>query len=293
MTKYVTFPWEQLGQMLRSLSLSGSTGNITAWMIFLLIGALPLTAALLLWRRHRAHKADLLLLSLSAALYAGLWFFINPSYMDRYLSPVPMNGAAKYALAAAIDSLLLTWLLLRYLLYCKKMPHNRLLSTLRILLDIYVALSAATVLVQGGAQFIEECNALEQSNTGADSSLVTISVLFLALRAILALLPTAAKLTLLLLASDFLRNYGAEAYSERTYARMERLTLASSRFLILILLSNVSFNMLQLLFSRFLLSSFHRVLFPLTDLLLVLGIRLFGSLYLEGKRLKEDNDMFI
>ena len=51
--------------------------------------------------------------------------------------------------------------------------------------------------------------------------------------------------------------------------------------------------MLQLLFSRFLLSSFHRVLFPLTDLLLVLGIRLFGSLYLEGKRLKEDNDMFI
>ena len=27
MTKYVTFPWEQLGQMLRSLSLSGSAGS--------------------------------------------------------------------------------------------------------------------------------------------------------------------------------------------------------------------------------------------------------------------------
>lgn len=293
MMKYATFPWEQLGRMLRRLSLSGTTGDVAAWILFLLIGALPLAGLLLFRCRRHACKADILLLPLSAALYVGLWFFVNPSYMDRYLSPVPMNGAAKYALAAVIDSLLLTWLLLRYLFYCRTMPHGRLLSSLRILLDIYVALSAVTVFVQGGAQFIEECNALTQGNTGADSSLVTISALFLALQAILGLLPTAAKLALLLLASDFLRNYGSEAYSEKTYARMERLTLASNRFLILILLSNVSFNVLQLLFSRFLLSSFHRVLFPLTDLLVVLGIRLLGSLYLEGKRLKEDNDLFI
>lgn len=291
--KYATFPWEQLGRMLRRLSLSGSAGNITAWILFVLIGALPLAALFIFWCRRHAYKADILLLPLSAALYVGLWFFINPSYMDRYLSPVPMGGAAKYALTAVIDSLLLTWLLLRYLYYCRKMPHNRLLSSLRILLDIYVALSAAAVFVQGGAQFIEDCSALTQSNTGADSSLVTISVLFLALQSILELLPTAAKLALLLLASDFLRNYGAEAYSEKTYARMERLTVASSRFLILILLSTVSFNVLQLLFSRLLLNSFHRVIFPLTDLLVVLGIRLFGSLYLEGKRMKEDNDLFI
>lgn len=293
MMKYVTFPWEQLGRMLRRLSLSGSACNVTAWILFLLIGALPLAGFLFFRCRRHACRADILLLPLSVALYVGLWFFVNPSYIDRYLSPIPMGGAAKYALAAVIDSLLLTWLLLRCLFYCKTMPHGRLLSSLRILLDIYVALSAVTVFVQGGTQFIEECNALTQGNTGTDSSLVTISVLFLALQALLGLLPTAAKLALLLLASDFLRNYGSEAYSEKTYARMEMLTLASSRFLLLILLSNVSFNVLQLLFSRFLLSSFHRVLFPLTDLLVVLGIRLLSSLYLEGKRLKEDNDLFI
>lgn len=293
MMKYATFPWEQLGRMLRRLSLSGSAGNVTAWVLFLLIGALPLAGFLFFRCRRHVCRADILLLPLSVALYVGLWFFVNPSYMDRYLSPIPMGGAAKYALAAVIDSLLLTWLLLRCLFYCKTMPHGRLLSSLRILLDIYVALSVVTVFVQGGAQFMEECSSLTQGNTGTDSSLVTVSVLFLALQALLGLLPTAAKLALLLLASDFLRNYGSDAYSEETYARMERLTLASNRFLILILLSNVSFNVLQLLFSRFLLSSFHRVLFPLTDLLVVLGIRLLGSLYLEGKRLKEDNDLFI
>ena len=293
MMRYMTFPWEQLGQMLRRLSLSGSAGNITAWILFLLIGALPLAALFLLWCRHHVCKADILLLPLSAALSVGLWFFINPSYMDRCLSPIPAGGAAKYALVAVMDSLLLTWLLLRYLFYCKKMPQGRLLSSLRILLIFYVALSTAAALWQEGAQFLEECSALEQSNTGTDNSLLAISFLFLALWAIMNLLPTGAKLALLLLASNFLRSYGAEAYSEKTYSRMERLTQASSRFLILILLSTVSFNVLQLLFSRFLLNSFHRVLFPVTDLLVVLGIRLFGSLYLEGKRMKEDNDLFI
>ena len=34
---YMTVPWEQLGLLLRRLSLSGSAGNITAWILFFAI----------------------------------------------------------------------------------------------------------------------------------------------------------------------------------------------------------------------------------------------------------------
>ena len=89
---YVTFPWEPLGQALRRLSLSGAAGNIAAWAVFAVLGCLPLAVLLFLFCRHRLQKADILLALLSAALFIGLWFFINPAYMDLYLSPMPADG---------------------------------------------------------------------------------------------------------------------------------------------------------------------------------------------------------
>ena len=50
---------------------------------------------------------------------------------------------------------------------------------------------------------------------------------------------------------------------------------------------------LQLLFSGYILNSSYLLLFPLTEIIVVLGIRLLTLLYLDGKRLKEDNDMII
>lgn len=291
--KYITFPWEQLGQLLRRLSLSGAPGDIAAWILFLILGALPLAAALILRRSRLACRADMLLIPLSAAVYGGLWLFTNPSYIERYLSPVPLEGFAGYALAATMDSLLLTWLLLRYVLYSGKMEHGRLLSHLRILVILYVALSAAAILWQEAAAFLEECASLKERGSQGDSFLLAVSTFFLAFQALAGLLPVLCKLALLLMAGGFLDSYGKDAFGGEAIARMNRLRLASSRFLIAILLSTVSLNVLQLLFSRFLLSSHYQVLLPLSEILVILGIRMVSSLYLEGRRLKEDNDMFI
>lgn len=290
---HLTFPWEPLGMMLRKLSLSGGAGNATAWILFLAAGALPLAAACLLRQRHRAVRADLLLLPLSVSLYAGLWFFINPTYIDHYLSPIPANGAAKYALAAVIDSLLLTWLLLRCIVRCGKLEYDSLLSGLRVLLNLYVTLAAAAVLVRTSAQLIDDCAALKEGNTGSDSFSVGFSMVVLALGATVSLLPALLRLILLLMISGFLKSCGEDVYNENACSRIRRIGRASSRFFSLILIATVGFNVLQLLFSRYILSSHHRIIFPLTELLVVLGIRMFSFLYLEGRRLKEDNDMFI
>ena len=77
--KYITFPWEQLGALLRGLSLSGFAGNITAWILFLIIGALPLVICAVLAARHRLRQADILLPVLTIVLYVALWFFTNPT----------------------------------------------------------------------------------------------------------------------------------------------------------------------------------------------------------------------
>ncbi len=55
---YMTFPWEQLGLLLRRLSLSGSFGNAAAWILFLATGALPLLAAAVLLRTGPAGRTS-------------------------------------------------------------------------------------------------------------------------------------------------------------------------------------------------------------------------------------------
>lgn len=291
--EYITFPWEQMGLGLRRLSLSGNAGNIAAWILFLVAGALPLLAMAFLRYRRKNCRADYLLPLLSASLFAGLWFFINPSYMDRYLSPMPAGGIAKYSLAAVIYSLFLTWILLRFVLSYEKAGQSRLLAGLRILLGLYGLVLAVSLLVQGSCEFREALAALQENNTGSDSRLLKVSTLFLALQFIVGLLPTASQIALLFMMALFLRSYEKEPFGPEASLAMERLKAASGRLLTVVLLANAGFNVLQLLCSRLLLTSFHRISFPLSEILVMLGIRTLSFLYLESRRLKEDNDMFI
>ncbi len=291
--EYITFPWEQMGLGLRRLSLSGSAGNIAAWILFLAAGALPLFTMAFLRYRRKSCRADYLLPLLSVSLFAGLWFFINPSYMDRYLSPMPTGGIAKYSLAAVIYSLFLTWILLRLVFLYEKAGQGRLLAGLRILLGLYGLVLGIGLFVQSSVEFREALRALQESNTGSDSHLVRISTLFLAIRIVIGILPTASQIALLFMMVLFLRRYEKEPFGPEASLAMKRLKAASGRLLTVALLANAGFNVLQLLCSRFLLTSFHKIPFPLSEILVMLGIRTLSFLYLESRRLKEDNDMFI
>lgn len=291
--QYITFPWEQVGRWLRSLSLSGSTGNTAAWIFYLCAGALPLALMLFLRTRQQAEKCDWLLLLLSAALYTGLWFFANPSYMDVYLTPIPTGGLAKYTLAAVIYSLLLTWGLLRFMARHGQADFHRLLPGLRYLLYLYILVLAAQSFLLCGPELITACRELKEHSSGASDFLLTVSILFLALGTVAELIPWLSELVLLAMGTCFLLYFEKEAFGPGAYPWLQRLKLWSGRLLILILLSNVGFSILQLLCSRFLLSTSHTIVFPLSKIIIVSGIRILSFFYLESKRLKEDNDMFI
>ena len=291
--QYITFPWEQAGRWLRSLSLSGSPGNTAAWILYLCTGALPLALMLFLRARGRAVKCDWLLLILSAALYTGLWFFTNPTYMDVYLTPIPAGGLAGYPLAAVIDSVLLTWILLRFMTRHGQADLPKLLPGLRCLLYLYLLVLAAQLFLICGPEFITACRELEEHNSGASASALTVSILFLALGSIVELIPYLAELVLLAMGARFLYCFEKAPFGPEAYAWLQRLKVFSGRLLILILLSNVGFSILQLICARFLLSTAHTIVFPLSKIILVSGIRMLSLFYLESKKLKEDNDMII
>lgn len=319
---YLAFPWEQFAILLRSLSLSGAAGNVAAWVLFAAAGGSPLAAWGLLVRRGKGSKVDLLLPVLSMTLSAGLWFLINPAYLGAHLRfPMEMEEMGKAVFALAIDSVLLTWLILRFLKSCERMERKRLLRGLELLLGFYIALSAAAVLLKGGGELAAELKAVGGNLSAAGDGLlpgggsewlppaggwlpgagdgivgarsVWLSRFVLALQAVSCYLPGLLKLVLCGAVIGFLHSCEQDSFHERSVKAAERLKRWSAYFLGAILGANICVNLLQLLLAGYIYGSRYLLVFPLEEILVMLGVTMLSRFWLEGKELKDDNALFI
>lgn len=304
--KYLTFPWEQLGNLLRRLSLSGGVGNLAAWILFLTLGLCPLAALAWLLLRKRSARADWLLLLISALLLTGSWFFVNPSYLEKVLFPTGLGEAGMYAFALTIDSAVLTWLLLRFMSGYESRERGRLFREMRVVLLIYILLSAGGLLFRGVETFAEKYAVITAGNRTelqgvADLSYgaprnrgeLELSYVFLLLQILCALLPEVLELVLWCVVLTLLRSCETDGFSAESRKKVELLKNLSARFVAAVLFANLGINLLQLLAGKKLHSTHFSLTFPLRETVVLLGVLLLSCFYLEGGRLKEDNDLFI
>ena len=92
MTTLLAFPWEPLGIGLRALSLSGSAGNIAAWILYVIVCLLPAGLLLLPLRKHRLYPEDVILALITVCLFFFLYWMINPALL-------PSEGCAVRSVA--------------------------------------------------------------------------------------------------------------------------------------------------------------------------------------------------
>lgn len=305
--EYLSFPWEQLGNMLRGLSLSGGVGNVTAWILYIILGLSPLLLLLFLIVKGKSRRADLLLPLFSVTLFAGLWFLINPSYLEAMLFPAGLGEMGKYAFALTIDSILLAWVMSRFLAEYGKMERKKLLSSLQLLLGIYIVLMLAALLVQGVGSFAAAWAALRAGNSvsGAEwmaAGLVaeadpgrnlTVSCIFLILQTICRNLPELLELVLWGAVLLLLQSCREDGFSEKSWKCVERIKSLSALFLAVVLFSNMGINLLQLLLAKRIYSSDYALILPLKEVLVLLGTLMLSRFYLESRQLKQDNELFI
>lgn len=302
---YFAFPWEQIGSLLRQLSLAGAAGNVAAWVLFTLTGCGPLIFWGLLAVRGKSSRVDLLLPVLSLALFSGLWFLTNPSYLEVYLFPAGMGEMGKGAFALAIDSVLLCWLFLRFLGSSGKMDQKKLLRSLEILLGIYVFLDGAAVLFRGGTGLAAGWKTLGVSVSGNGEWMLTpkigvtegrsmgLSRCFLVLQMICRYLPECLELVICGAAICFLHSCEQSSFHEGSLKQVRRLKKISACSLGAVLGTNVCVNLLQLVFSRYIYSSNYMLMFPIKQIIFMLGALMLSRFWLESKRLKDDNTLFI
>ncbi len=291
-TSIMAFPFEQLGQLLRHLSLSGGIDNVISIILYIALGLIPLLVLLLLYRRKRLHAEDSLLAVLSAQHFIILYLMINPGLLPTHLGAYSGMGFGSALLGNIYYSVLVGYVVLRMLRSFSAADTGR---TQKYLSRLLCAVNILFVYLAFGAHFnglLSSFEALRAGNTGSLRELGATGF-FLVLQYVVNALPYILDVIVLLGAMTLLLELGNDRYSEQSVQAAERLARLCRRTLVIIVLSNVAFNLLQLAFVKSLAVVNSSVQIPILSITLVLAALLLAQYIRENKRLKDDNDMFI
>lgn len=285
-TALMAFPLEQLGLLLRKLSLSGAAGNAAAIALYVLLCLLPVLALLLLHKRRGLLPEDALLGLLCPVLFTALYLMVNPALLGTWLG-APGERMGKALLGGAVWAMVCAYAVLRLLRAVFRADGPGLRTYAQILLWALALLLVYGVFGAAFGSFLDSVESTRAANTGGGLGL---TYGFLGLQWLVNVLPYVLDVWVLFAALDVT---AAERYSEEMTEAADRLAKRCGAALTWTVLTNCGFNLLQLLFARKLHVVNGVVLLPVYSVAFTLAALLLARLLKENRELKADNDLFV
>lgn len=286
----MAFPFEQLGSLLRRLSLSGGAGNICAIIIYVCLCLLPLIPAAVKAKKNNFSAGDWLLVLLCPVLAGVLYVMINPALISFWgEESLP---AMKAIFGGVCWSVLVSWLVLSVLGDIQSHGSGNIQRWLRVLLWLMAAYFAAEAFGGGISDMVSTVKHVQAGNTGRLGELGT-SYLAIALQFVVKALPDVLCAIVAAKAALLLKAWAAEPYGEEAVSGAEAL----GDFCMLSLKTTVVycliFNLAQLALIKNLAVVSVKINIPVVAMAFVLLVLLLARFLRENKALKDDNDMFI
>jgi len=288
----MAFPFEQIGLGLRTLSLSGGSGNIAAIVLYVGISLLPVAALYILWKRRKLNAEDALLGVLSAALFIVLYLMINPGMIPTAPGGVLGQPVGKAVLGSTVYSILCGYFVLRILRIFSAGGTRKLERYMTVMLSLLNILFVYLAFGVCFGNLLDSISSLQAGNMG-NEQLLGVSYVFLIVQFIVNALPYVLDVLVVFAALRLLEEMRKDRYSAQTVAAAERMSRLCAGILAATVLSNIGFNLLQLLFAKSLMILNSSVQIPVLSIVFVLAALLLTRFAAENKQLKDDNDMFI
>lgn len=287
----VSFPFAQIGLGLRAMSLTGGLGNVAAIVLYVAACLIPAGCYLRLRIRKQAQKEDLLLMVLSGVLFEVLYLFINPHLQGQYLGELQALMGSEL-LGAITWSIPAGWAALKILRRCFGAEQENLLDHFKLLLG---AVGGFLILACFGTGLKELLSAFENLRSGntALAGRLGMSYAFLILRYLVNILPNVLLCAILTKAVGLLEEMKREAWSDSVLNQAEALSESCGRMIKFVVVGNVLFNLLQLVFMKQLQVVDAVIQLPLVSLTLAVLLLLMARFIRSHKELKEENDYFI
>lgn len=287
----MAFPFEQIGLILRLISLSGIVGNVAAIAIYIAICLSPLVI-LALRKNHKFYPEDGLAVLLSLTLFVVIFQMINPgsiTLIGGFPEGIPI---AKSILGGTAYSILLGYVILRVLRLFYAGGFDEIQRYMYVLLFILNILFVAVISYGGLNEIINSIKEMHINNS-ANDHLYGINYFFIALGFLASYLPYALNILIVFSAMSLLKIFSTDRYSEKTLTAADKLAKDCGLVLIVTVLINVFYNILQLFFAGKIFSLNSSVPIPIFSTVFVLACLLLVKLLQENKDLKDESDSII
>ena len=285
----IAFPFEQIGCFLRWLSLTGSAGNVCAWILYSAFCLIPMGVFFYLWTKrpewHGTCHENWLLPLFSAVLFAVMYWMINPGLLGTLYA----EAGGKALLGCVVYAVLAAYLVLCVVRAVRRADTQGLQRYMGVMLAVLELVFVVIITGVCPAQYYEEAQALREANTCVSA----LNEAFLVLRFVAYTFPFAMDSVLLETARELLRAQGEAPYSQSAAEAADKLARRSVRFLVVTVLLNLGVNLLQLLFLKRLNAVHFTLEIPLLSIGIALAALLFARYIRETKVLKDENEMYI
>ncbi len=287
----MAFPFEQIGMGLRALSLSGTVGNIFAIIIYVALGLAPIFVLLGLKLKGKMRGEDALLVLLSGSLFAVLYLMVNPGDIKMFGGAAGL-GVGKAVLGATVYSVLCGYIVLRVLRLFFGSGTEKLQKYLHVMMYLINIIFVYAIFGAGFGALLESFKSLLAGNHGNEQALGT-SYVFLVLQYIVNVIPYVMDIVIVYAAGRLVTEMQTDRYSAAAVASAGRLSNCCKIALIVTILTQIAFNLLQLLFAKYLNVLNSQIQLPVLSVVFVLVILLISRFLAESKQLKDENDMYI
>lgn len=285
-------PFEQIGAILRKLSLAGAAGNAAAVLIYFVIGMLPLAFLLYHIYRKRSGWEDFLLGILSALLFFGIFLYVNPALFATLMPMLGMAEGGTMMISSCIWAVFAGYVVLRVLRSFGEQDGNEISRLIFLLRCVGVILIFQLCFFGLGSQ-LEALEKLKETNTAAVGSRLLVTELVIGLRFLCDVVAVALELRLLICGEKLLKELAVDRYSEGTEKCAHGLFEACRTTVCVSIVCCVCMNLLQLLLCRTLLKADYLVQIPLGRIALALAVMVAAKYLAEGRKIKQENDLFI
>ena len=285
-------PFEQIGLFLRWLSLSGTIGNIIAILLYLIISLSPVAWMLVVSRRNKRYAEHFVLPVLSVALFIVLYLMINPSILVSIVRSADGLPVGKAILGSTIYSILVGYALLRILRLFFSNGIKNLKTYVSVLLCL---LNMLFVYLIFGAKFhklLHLISTLKNNNVG-NEHLLTTTYVFYVFQFVVDILPYVLDIAIIYVGLMLFEEYCIDRYSMATVTFAKKLAALCGISLAITVISNITYQFLQLIFIKKLMTINSTLQIPVFSIAFVLATLLLSRFIAENKALKDDNDSFI
>ena len=289
----MAFPFEQIGMGLRSLSVSGTAGNIAALVIYGVLCLLPMAYLFMRALKKRLRLEDGLLVLLSAVLFAVLYWMINPAYLAQHFGSAELADANMALSGIVVYSVLTGYIILRAMRAFTQSGTGSMLRYLRILLGVICVIFVYAIFGSELSGLVAAMKQLAEVNTALDGSHLLPSYIFLIVQYLVSVLPHTLSVVVIIEGFDLAKALEENQYGEAVVSSAQKISRICRVSVVAIMLSQIAANILQLVLGAVVHASYYTLSIPLLSIVFVLAALLLAKYFEQARQLKDDNDSII